>query len=285
MSSEDNEPRGAASRGQKDEPGRGNVYLPTSEIFKVGIRVPPFYPDDPDVWFAQLEAQFALANITNDTTKFYYVIGHIDQQYAKDVKDIMAKPPATQKYETLKSELISRLSASKTSKIKQLLHHEDLGDRKPSQFYRHLRNLAGPDFPDEYLQSIWVCRLPVNIQTVLAAHTSTPLEIQADVADRIAEVVLPSPQVNSATAIPVRDHSLANELAELRKEIFELRKEVNKRKSRSHSRQPSGNRSRSRSQSSYRKFPICFYHSKFGNKAHKCVRPCDFNSENFKGGR
>lgn len=276
--------RGNGRQGQKGELGRCSSDGPSSEIFKVGIRVPPFYPDEPEIWFAQLEGQFALANISNDVTKFYYVIGHIEHQFAKEVKDIIVNPPATQKYEKLKTELINRLSASKATKIKQLLTHEELGDRKPSQFYRHLRSLAGPDFPDEFLQTIWISRLPLNVQTVLAAQTSASLEIQAELADRIMEIAVPTPQIHAVASTSHSDNLLAKEVAELRKQVMALTLQLNRR-NRSRSRQPHGNRSRSRSQSSYKKYPICFYHSKFGDKAHKCVRPCDYKPENSKGGR
>jgi hypothetical protein len=46
----------------------------TFAINRVVIRVPPFWPEKPALWFAQLEGQFALWNITQDSTKFYYVI-------------------------------------------------------------------------------------------------------------------------------------------------------------------------------------------------------------------
>lgn len=51
---------------------RGEKLL---ETFRVGVRVPPFYPEKPSLWFSQMEAQFALSNIKVDDTK-YYVIGH-----------------------------------------------------------------------------------------------------------------------------------------------------------------------------------------------------------------
>ena len=48
----------------------------------VGIRVLPFWPEKPAVWFAQLEGQFVLSNITKDSTKFYYVISQLENKYA-----------------------------------------------------------------------------------------------------------------------------------------------------------------------------------------------------------
>ncbi|CAH2217493.1 jg13749 [Pararge aegeria aegeria] len=225
------------------------------EIYKVGIKVPPFYPDDPEIWFAQLEGQFALANITSDMTKFYYVIGHIEHQYAKEIKDIIMNPPAAKKYDKLKSELVNRLSASKASKIKQLLRHEELGDRKPSQLCRHLRDLAGAEFPDEYLHTIWISPLPVNVQTVLAAQRSASLEEQAELADKIMDIATSTPNVHaSVTPSPV-DDDLRMVVSELRRQIEVLTSKSSKR-CRLRARQPQRGRSRSRSQSGYRKYPM-----------------------------
>jgi hypothetical protein len=40
----------------------------TAYINCIGIRAPPFWPEKPAVWFVQLEGQFVLAHITQDTT-------------------------------------------------------------------------------------------------------------------------------------------------------------------------------------------------------------------------
>ncbi|XP_061380938.1 uncharacterized protein LOC133319702 [Danaus plexippus] len=139
-----------------------------NSVRKIKIKVPPFSPDDPELWFALLEGQFESDNITDDHIKFRNVTNNLDLQYGKSVKDIIINPPAKNRYEKIKTELIKRLSASHEKKVKQLLTHEELGDRKPSQFLRHLQDLAGPSVPDDFLKSIWSNRLPHNMQTVLA---------------------------------------------------------------------------------------------------------------------
>ncbi|CAK1591296.1 unnamed protein product [Parnassius mnemosyne] len=53
-------------------------------------------------------------------------------------------------------------------------------------------------------------------------------------------------------------------------------------RARSRTRNPHRGRSKSRSQSRYRKFPLCWYHAKFGNRANKCVAPCDYKTGNCK---
>lgn len=262
----------------------GTVSITPFDISKIAVRVPPFWPEEPEIWFANLEGQFCIAGITADSTKFYYVISQLDQQYSKEVKDIITSPPATGKYEKIKSELIRRLCASQEKKVQQLLMHEELGDRKPSQFLRHLQGLAGVKVPEDFLKTIWTSRLPENIQTVLAGQPQAPLEVLADLADRVHDIVPSKPgQVASTSCAPASTmESMAREIAALRKQLAEL----TTRQSRKHTRGRSRSRSNTRSQSNYRKFPICWYHHKHGSKASKCIKPCDYKSSgNSQGSR
>ena len=77
-------------------------------VYRVAAKLPPFWPDSPTVWFAQVEAQFATAHIVNDQTKYDYVVGQLDSKYASVVRDILTHPPPENKYNHLKNELIRR---------------------------------------------------------------------------------------------------------------------------------------------------------------------------------
>lgn len=277
----------------------GTMRLATGvDTFRVGVRIPPFWPQEPAVWFAQIEGQFVLSNITSDATKFYYVLSQLDHQYAAEVKDIIISPPLTNKYEKLKSELIKRLSASREKKLKDLLLHEELGDRKPSQFLRHLQHIAGPQVPEDFLRTIWTSRLPHNIQGAIATQPLSTLDSLADLADRVWDISPGTPQVASTSnqlGGAVIEH-MANQIAALSRQVQELSTEMRSRsrpEHRARGRQQKGGRSSSqrrdnshqRSQSSYRKFPVCWYHYKFQSKATRCVKPCDFASGNEQGSR
>lgn len=252
---------------------------------KVNIKVPDFSPCEPEIWFALLEGQFENYGITEDSIKFNNVIIHLDMQHAKEVKDIIVNPPTKNRYDKIKSELIRRLSASHEKKVKQLLTHEQLGDRKPSQFLRHLTDLAGPGIPKEFIKTIWSNRLPSNIQTVLASQTSPKLEEVADLADRIHEIT--SPFNIASTSFSAAQATPTSEIAELKKMVEHLALKLDE-----HTRAPCSSNNRyndrsrpqnrryssqsSRSNSSYRKFPLCWYHSRHGTNARKCIKPCDF---------
>lgn len=200
-----NDPQGTAdATGRSPGSSEANASIKNFDVFKVGVRVPPFWAEEPEIWFAQVEGQFAISGITSDFTKFNYVISHLDNQHSREVKDIIINPPTANKYEKLKAELIKRLSASNEKKIKQLLMHEELGDRKPSQFLRHLKSLAGVDVPEDFLRTIWVSRLPHGIQTVLAGQpTAASIEDLADLADRVNDLASSAPRVASVSeAVP-----------------------------------------------------------------------------------
>jgi hypothetical protein len=78
------------------------------------VRLPPFWAEPPAVWLAQAEAQFTLADINSERTKFYYVILQLDNRYATEV-DIITSPPEKDPYTTLKAELVTRLSPQESN--------------------------------------------------------------------------------------------------------------------------------------------------------------------------
>lgn len=288
MSKSDDNPFKDAQGGSENG---GERSLSTgSDTFRVGMKVPPFYAHDPQLWFAQIEGHFVLSGITVDNTKFHYALSYLDAQYAKEVRDIIISPPTQNKFETLKNELIKRLCDSREKEVKQLLTEEELGDRKPSQFLRHLKQLAGTDVPESFLKSIWTSRLPMNMQTLIASQPlALTLESLAELADRIKDLAPNTLQVASTSRDSAMD-GMAKQIAELTKQVQAL---ASGRNSRPRSNQRANNhfngrsQSHTRSESSYRKYPVCWYHSKFGEKSTRCIKPCDYHSGsgNPKGSR
>jgi hypothetical protein len=139
-----------------------------------------------------------LAAITRQQTKFNYVVSQLNPQQAAEVEDLIIAPPEQEPYDQLKSELVRWLSTSCKQRVRQLLSHEEMGDRKPSQSLRHLKGLA-PDVPDDFLRTIWASRLPPHMQAILAGQTEGSLDSTSQLADRISEV---APQPTTASISP-----------------------------------------------------------------------------------
>jgi hypothetical protein len=54
-----------------------------AEVSRVAMRLPPFYTVEPDVWSVSAQAQFTLAGITEERTKFYHVLSQLDHRYVR----------------------------------------------------------------------------------------------------------------------------------------------------------------------------------------------------------
>lgn len=249
------------------------------EVNRVSIKIPPFWPEEPALWFCQLEGQFTLCHVTVDSTKFYHVIAQLDNKIAQEVKDIITAPPTTGKYEAIKSELIKRLSTSQELRTKRLLEHEEIGDRTPSQFLRHLRNLAGTSIPDNFLRTLWTNRLPSSMQAILATQTDVELNKVAELADKINET-RPENQVAQV--------STSREIDQLTRELRELKlcvAELTQQRGRTQNRRARGSRTRSHTRSREQgsgEEKQCWYHRRFGENAKKCTAPCQYagNADN-----
>ncbi|XP_026481809.1 uncharacterized protein LOC113388988 [Ctenocephalides felis] len=263
------------------------ISFPPSQVERVGVKVPPFWPEKTQLWFAQLEGQFALSNISADTTKFYVAIAYLETQYAAEVEDIILKPPTENKYETLKCTLIKRVSMSEDRKLEQLLYREEIGDRRPSQFLRHLRALGGSKVDDSILKILWIRRLPENIQAIISAHDHLELDKIADMADKIADIVLqhkiqgvskqmPSTSKEMNHTISEQILELQNQNATLNSKIDLLAKQVEALTQAKYRTLPSRSKVVHPSPRGY-----CQYHSRFGAKARKCNEPCSFKSLNL----
>lgn len=182
-------------------PNQTIPLLHGTEVSKIGMRVPEFNPNDPELWFSIIDRNFQAAGITVDATKFGYAVSALGPTCVTDVRNIITNPPAEGAYDTLKRELIKRLSLLQEHKTRRLLEHEEIGVRKPSQFLRHLRTLAGATVSDDVLRTIWLSRLPAYLRPHLAARTADTPDQLADIADAIAGAVhAPSPQIAEAAA-------------------------------------------------------------------------------------
>lgn len=241
-------------------------------VHRITIRTPPFNKERPALWFASLEAQFFINKITQETTKFHFAVAHLDTECTKEVEDLIIAPPDTNPYMTLKKTIIARFSDSFEEKVRRLLEREQLGDRRPSSFFRHLKSLAGPSFPDDLLRSIWSSRLPRQLQIILAAQKLNTSSELADLADQLIELTDRSPEVCKVSAEPTLA-SMQRQIEELTRTVAALSVGGHRRgRDRSHSRSRRTPRSRSRPRD------LCWYHERYGAKANKCLPNCKWTS-------
>ncbi|GFU72891.1 transposon Tf2-8 polyprotein [Trichonephila clavipes] len=260
----------------------------TVEVARIALRLPPFWKSNVRLWIAQCDHAFTFSGISSDDTKYSALVTNLDAETLSYVSDIVLSPPNSDKYHTLSQRLITQFSDSETQKIKKLLTDLQLGDEKPSHLLRKMKELSNGQLQDDFLQSLWLQRMPPHIQTVLSA-SSEPLDKLAIIADKVAEVVGASSTICAATTVPPPSQSsscsvqptmecLVRQIQELSLQVAELTRERNSSR---HQRYSSDHRrSHSRSRSVNRGSGFCYYHRRYKEQARKCVSPCAFVQKN-----
>ncbi|GFV10853.1 transposon Tf2-9 polyprotein [Trichonephila clavipes] len=136
----------------------------TVEVARIALRLPPFWKSNVRLWIAQCDHAFTFSGISSDDTKYPALVANLDAETLSYVSDIVLSPPNSDKYHTLSQRLITQFSDSETQKIKKLLTDLQLGDEKPSHLLRKMKELSNGQLQDDFLQSLWLQRMPPHIQ-------------------------------------------------------------------------------------------------------------------------
>lgn len=134
----------------------------------VSLKLPTFWSSQPQIWFAQAEAQFALRQIATEDTKFAYLVAALDQTTAIRVLDFLDSPPQDEKYTSLKKRLLDKFQLSRRARAEALLHIGELGDRKPSELMDEMLALAGTHEKCFLFEQIFLERMPESIRLQLS---------------------------------------------------------------------------------------------------------------------
>lgn len=254
----------------------------------LSARIPEFWRQMPRLWFHQFDA-IVDPQKTGDVHKSQLLIAKLGRDELRDISDILENMPVTGKFETLKKRLISVYEQSETQQLNQLLNEVELGDQKPSQLLRRMRELGKNRVPDETLKVLWVGRLPRSIRAVI---TACDVEIKLDNLAITADKIMESTKPHELALINQPSDTLgllAQELNTMKLEIQAINTKLKSRESRDHSRHTQRGTSRTRSRprdnsnSRFQKQSFssqsakpgdgnykCFYHFVYGKDARKC---------------
>lgn len=264
------------------------------------IELPPFIKDEVNLWWAQVVARLNLANITDDRSKFRYVVAALPAEVVKRVPDLIYTEPATNPFETLHLRIVKEFEPTDSAKLRELLEGCNLGDKTPSELLREMRRLAQGRLTDDALRELFFKRLPKSLTTISITTGVTDLEKAAEAADNVLKSPYPCglpstlaamtstqhsvPQImpQPTTINTTTDTSFSPSISAMAAQIESLARSVQKltefthdnRRSREQ-RSPSRNRDpRTRSQTPSRRYDHCYYHYKFGDAARNCRTWC-----------
>ena len=226
-----------------------------SEVSMPGktVKLPDFWDDYPDLWFAKAEEEFLVKGVTQETTKYSYLVGALPKAVANRVHDALVAKDDNAPYTTLKKRLIKAFTPTPYQRAEQLLDLPAEHAERPSSLMDRMLSLLPHDVdrnqPGFLFQALFLRKLPADIRVVLASELDrnmVELGQRADThwASRPAISVAAIPPARSVDAIPPEpnDSDEANEM-------------------------PTYATSRSK------RF-ICSFHDRFGDAARKCEDGC-----------
>jgi len=239
-------------------------------VAHVAVKLPDFWVKDPKMWFAQAEAQFRRARITQETTMFDYilmklpedVVDYILMKLPEDVvmsvralvSAIEADPVKQEtSYTLMKEALMGSYGKTKWQMAYALLDHPELGDRRPSAMMAEmlaLRYETSP--PDSLFLALFLRRLPASIRDHLAAanhETAAAMSTHADILWDARNSASVSAVSESLSAVSIRSASPKNSRSP-------------DRRARSPDRRQDGR--------TFNKDGLCKNHRRFGDKTYNC---------------
>jgi len=236
------------------------VTQATAAARKPPVKLPDFWIEEPELWFEQAEAQFRRGGVLDSRTRADFLLVALPAAVLKSVRDIIKDPTAddTTLYHRLRERLLRRYAPSKWQLVYQILDHPGIGDQRPSQLLDSMLALLPPGEPPGLLfQGLFLRRLPTEIRDHIAAGDYSSIRDMATVADQLWDARRESPAAISA----VRSQS-------------PYRRGKDRRSS------PSGRRR----DATPGPDGLCFYHSRFKGKAHRCQPPCSWAENGAAGG-
>ncbi|KAH7964865.1 hypothetical protein HPB49_001936 [Dermacentor silvarum] len=246
-------------------PTEGIPHAASYDTWCVAIKLPPFWVDSPKVWFAQVEAQFSLAHITQNRTRYDYVVAHLDARYANEVRDILANPPTANLYEHLKTALILHLSLSSCA----------TGVRSRATCKSRILSCERFGSNDSHRTSRQFCKLRLgylstNLRRLLIASSRPPC--------RSCHPLL------QAVAAPLNTTELARRIDDIDRQLTSIQQRLGERlpmQQRHHLQSRDLNTTSSRQPDNNGPYD---YHRRFGDRAWQCRPPCSVgHAENANG--
>jgi hypothetical protein len=249
---------------------------PTVNVNAVAVKLPEFWPADPQTWFHQAEAAFRRSNVTVSFTKYDHVLMKLPTDVVMSVRDLVnsMQPNTPVAYEQLKARLTASYGKTKWQQVNALLDMPPLGDRRPSHMMNEMLALipTGSNKDDAIFLGIFLRKLPATMRDHLAAANHETAAAMAAHADVLWDARCGDAAVSNITDASLSAVATQNFSRENRRRSPNRRSPDRRRgRSRQGRRQTPGPDNRVQDSSA-----LCYYHSRFGQRANKCEAPCSW---------
>ena len=157
----------------------------TPMMLAISPKIPPLWTEDPAAWKSQCEAQFRIAGITSEATKYSYIVANMDKSHFAFLKDKLTCEPGSTAYTDLMAVILLRFTKSAAERM-QLLHDVSLGDMTPTQMLRRMEAcVPEEEHTSEMFRHTFLLKLTEDVRNQLAAYAKDSLSSLAEKADNI----------------------------------------------------------------------------------------------------
>lgn len=226
------------------------------------VTLPSFWSHDPIGWFQHAEANFAYANVADNSYAAYiHVVRALPADILSAISDVTRdiNPATIGPYMMLKHALLSRYTITPLQRCYKMLDAPLLGDRRPSSLYAEMT--AQLPEANYLINAIFLRKLPAFMKAQLSNQTHLHPRELAAAADLLVDC---DPSAASVTSVAAASAAAVTAPSQ----------------GRHRSRSPAATR-RNKSPAFKQPLPqppasstLCFYHYHFKRQAKKCSAPC-----------
>jgi hypothetical protein len=245
-------------------------FAPAQPSSTGNFRLPDFWPDQPENWFAMAEVQFCLSCVTSNVDKNCHLLLALPKASYRLVSHLVTQVPEDDSYENVKAVPFSHHVLSDYQRVELMSKMEPLGARKPSDLLAAMMELCPPAHTNSpFFLFFFLQRLPREIRVLLSKEDPADIRKISEKADH--HVIHYTPQQHdTVAALPLSSDDKDSEVTAVRKQGKKPPPTKKKQKA-------------MKIQKSAAQSTMCWYNARFGEKVHSCILPCSW-AENLTAG-
>ena len=251
------------------------------------VELPDFWEKHPHLWFARAEEEFSLKGISQDSTRYSYLVARLPESVAARVHDELMAKDDKLPYTVLKARLLTTFSPSDYQRGEQILDLPASHAEKPSVTMDRMLSLLPQDVsraqPGFLFRTLFLRKMPPDIRILLSDEKSLSMRDLALKAD-----VFWASRPAAAAAACVAAVPPPLEFSDEAPGVAHGSYTVPAAPATAHSAHavPAGAAQAAASVSAVSPpNSLCFYHDRFGAQARKCEPGCSYRPRLRKGNR
>jgi hypothetical protein len=238
------------------------------------IRLSPFWANSPAAWFNTAEAHFTLRGVTDPVEKYLIVLTALGEAQADRVRNIVEAEATPASYNALRGALVASHQLTPFQQVDKVVNAPPLGVMKPTELLS-VMSKHKPDEDHHFFAYHFLQRLPREVRVLLAREDCKNMQAVAEKADGLMALHLPQHHEVAAVAGGSPDAASIED-----EEAVAAVAKGGKKPGKKNKLSKKAAREKQRKDFDALQSPLCYFHVRYGDKAHRCEEPCAWPAEN-----